>query len=259
MHEGGRRSCPSSGSGLSTRGHNASQHNNAVQCHLPHTADAPSTSPLPPTMTSNTANITPPSVISFVSMAKSLRVPRQPHCLQHNSSASSHTSNASNHDLPHPGAVASHFSPPLQDSHSQVLSGRHLAAGGPTTTTTTDLAVYLSSRHSFGSGLGKGPGLAPITEFSVPHSVSCGFAYTQGSWEEEHMQRMTKHPETRDASVGECPPLPLDRSGLSNDTTFSFHPPSLADISTVSRERTLGSYSSDGSSSNDDVFGGGSE
>ena len=71
------------------------------------------------------------------------------------------------------------------------------------------------------------------------------------------MQRMTKHPETRDASVGECPPLPLDRSGLSNDTTFSFHPPSLADISTVSREQTLGSYSSDGSGSDDDAFGGG--
>ena len=50
-----------------------------------------------------------------------------------NSSASSHTSNnntTNSHHPPHSGAVASRFSPPLQNSHSQALPGRHLAAGG---------------------------------------------------------------------------------------------------------------------------------
>ena len=71
--------------------------------------------------------------------------PQQPHPLHHqqqrhnnssssNSSASSHTSNNNNttnsHHPPHSGAVASRFSPPLQNSHSQALPGRHLAAGG---------------------------------------------------------------------------------------------------------------------------------
>ena len=70
--------------------------------------------------------------------------PQQPHPLHHqqqchnnssssNSSASSHTSNnntTNSHHPPHSGAVASHFSPPLQNSHSQALPGRHLAAGG---------------------------------------------------------------------------------------------------------------------------------
>ena len=71
--------------------------------------------------------------------------PQQPHPLHHqqqrhnnnssssNSSASSHTSNnntTNSHHPPHSGAVASRFSPPLQNSHSQALPGRHLAAGG---------------------------------------------------------------------------------------------------------------------------------
>ena len=71
--------------------------------------------------------------------------PQQPHPLHHqqqrhnnssssNSSASSRTSNNNNttnsHHPPHSGAVASRFSPPLQNSHSQALPGRHLAAGG---------------------------------------------------------------------------------------------------------------------------------
>ena len=50
-----------------------------------------------------------------------------------NSSASSHTSNnntINSHHPPHSRAVASRFSPPLQNSHSQALPGRHLAAGG---------------------------------------------------------------------------------------------------------------------------------
>ena len=49
-----------------------------------------------------------------------------------NSSASSHTSNnntTNSHHPPHSRAVASRFSPPLQNPHSQALPGRHLAAG----------------------------------------------------------------------------------------------------------------------------------
>ena len=38
-------------------------------------------------------------------------------------------------------------------------------------------AAYLSSRLSFGGGLGGGSRLAPITEFSVPHSGRGGFAH----------------------------------------------------------------------------------
>ena len=47
-----------------------------------------------------------------------------------NSQASGHSSNnnTNNHHPPHPGAVASRFSPPLQNL--QLLPDRHLAAGG---------------------------------------------------------------------------------------------------------------------------------
>ena len=212
--------------------------------------------------------------------------------------------------------MASHFSPPLQNSHSQALPGRHLAAGGgsrpptaggPTTSATTDLpssssfarttlpplssvvpqslaapggptvlpalqsgggvrrpttaprpgtapAAYLSSRHSFGGGLGGGSGLAPITEFSVPRSGRGGFAHYPeqlggGAYAAYDASRGGGRERER-----EYPPSPPDGSGLSNDSPFSFHPPSLADPAAISQECTLGSDSSDGGSSDNDAF-----
>lgn len=113
----------------SSRGSSSSSTNSAYHPHLP---------PTPP--------ITPPTAIPFGNPASPFVSPQQyqqPHPQRHSnssssSSASSLTSNNNNsnstnnnsHHLPQPGAVASRFSPPQQNSHSQGLPARHLAAGG---------------------------------------------------------------------------------------------------------------------------------
>ena len=93
-------------------------------------------------------------------------------------------------DLPSSSSFARTTLPPLSSVFPQSLA----APGGPTVlpalqsgggvrrpTTAPRLgiapAAYLSSRLSFGGGLGGGSRLAPITEFSVPHSGRGGFAH----------------------------------------------------------------------------------
>ena len=97
--------------------------------------------------------------------------------------------------------------------------------------------------------------MAPITEFSVPHSGRGGFAHYP---EQLGGGAYAAYDASRGGGGGgrerEYPPSPPDGSGLSNDSPFSFHPPSLADPAAISRECTLGSDSSDGGSSDDDAF-----
>ena len=171
-------------------------------------------------------------------------------------------------DLPSSSSFARTTLPPLSSVVPQSLA----APGGPTvlpalqsgggvrrpTTASrpgTAPAAYLSSRHSFGGGLGGGSGLAPITEFSVPHSGRGGFAHYP---EQLGGGAYAAYDASRGGGGGgperEYPPSPPDGSGLSNDSPFSFHPPSLADPAAISRECTLGSDSSDGGSSDDDAF-----
>ena len=171
-------------------------------------------------------------------------------------------------DLPSSSSFARTTLPPLSSVVPQSLA----APGGPTVlpalqsgggvrrpTTAprpgTAPAAYLSSRHSFGGGLGGGSGLAPITEFSVPHSGRVGFAHYP---EQLGGGAYAAYDASRGGGGGgrerEYPPSPPDGSGLSNDSPFSFHPPSLADPAAISRECTLGSDSSDGGSSDDDAF-----
>ena len=106
-------------------------------CH--HRIAAAATTPTPYRCRLHHQLLRPP----FVTLASPFVSPQQPHPLHHqqqhqnnsssnNSSASSHTSNnntTNSHHPPHSRAVASRFSPPLQNSHSQALPGRHLAAG----------------------------------------------------------------------------------------------------------------------------------
>ena len=74
----------------------------------------------------------------------------------------------------------------------------------------------------------RGPGLAPIIEFSVPRSGRSGFAH--------YLEQLGGGAY---ATYDEYLPSPPNGSRLSNDSPSSFHPPA------VSRKRTFGSHSSD--------------
>lgn len=106
-------------------------------------------------------------------------------------------------------------------------------------------AAYLTSRHSFGGG---GAGLAPITELSVHQPGRGGVSHYSEQLGGAYAAYDTSRGGGRER---EYPPSPPDGSG-SNDSPFSFHPPSLADPPALSRKRTLGSYSD---SSDDDALG----